>query len=144
MATITKIHARQIFDSRGMLSVFLFFPFWCHLTLLISLGNPTVEADLFTDKGLFRAAVPSGASTGIHEACELRDQIKGDYMGKGVLKAVKNVNEIIAPALVGMAVADQKGLDKKMCDLDGTANKSKIGANAILAVSMVNLNYFFW
>jgi len=115
MATITKVHARQIFDSRG---------------------NPTVECDLYTELGMFRASVPSGASTGSHEAVELRDNIKKDYMGKGVLTAVKNLNEIIAPAIIGDNVCEQKALDEKMIKLDGTSNKGKLGANAILAVSM--------
>jgi enolase len=115
--SIIKIHARQIFDSRG---------------------NPTVEVDLTTDKGLFRAAVPSGASTGIYEALELRDKDPKAYHGKGVLKAVSNVNTLIAPALVGknIDVADQAAVDKVMLDLDGTENKSKLGANAILGVSL--------
>jgi enolase len=114
---ITKIHARQIFDSRG---------------------NPTVEVDLYTEHGLFRAAVPSGASTGIYEALELRDKNPKAYLGKGVLKAVANVNDIIAPALVGKHIdlADQAAVDKIMLDLDGTENKSKLGANAILGVSL--------
>eukprot|EP00123_Amoebidium_parasiticum_P006581 comp17496_c0_seq1/m.17007 comp17496_c0_seq1/g.17007 ORF comp17496_c0_seq1/g.17007 comp17496_c0_seq1/m.17007 type:complete len:437 (-) comp17496_c0_seq1:337-1647(-) len=114
---ITKIHARQIFDSRG---------------------NPTVEVDLTTEHGVFRAAVPSGASTGVHEALELRDGVKTEYHGKAVHKAVKNVNEIIAPALVGkdIDVTDQAAVDKIMIELDGTDNKSKLGANAILGVSM--------
>ncbi|KAJ3272673.1 hypothetical protein HDV01_005309 [Terramyces sp. JEL0728] len=113
---ITKILARQIFDSRG---------------------NPTVEVDLWTANGLFRAAVPSGASTGIHEALELRDGDK-DYLGKSVLKAVANVNGIIAPALIssGLDVVDQKAIDDFMIKLDGTENKGKLGANAILGVSM--------
>ncbi|KAJ1949930.1 phosphopyruvate hydratase [Linderina macrospora] len=113
---ITKIHARQIFDSRG---------------------NPTVEVDMTTDKGLFRAAVPSGASTGVHEALELRDG-GADYMGKAVIKAVANVNEGIAPALIAanIDVADQKAIDEFMINLDGTPNKSKFGANAILGVSL--------
>lgn len=121
MCKISKVIARQIFDSRG---------------------NPTVECDLTTDKGLFRAAVPSGASTGIYEALELRDGVKTDYMGKGVSKAVENVKTIIAPGIKGMDEADQKAVDKKMVEeLDGTTNewgwcKSKLGANAILAVSM--------
>jgi enolase len=115
MATIKCVKGRQIFDSRG---------------------NPTVECDLFTDLGVFRAAVPSGASTGAHEACELRDGVKADYMGKGVLTAVKNLNDIIAPAVKGMDVTQQEALDKKMIELDGTPNKKKLGANAILAVSM--------
>ncbi|KAK2179022.1 hypothetical protein NP493_518g00039 [Ridgeia piscesae] len=115
--SIKAIHARQIFDSRG---------------------NPTVEVDLTTANGMFRAAVPSGASTGIYEALELRDNIKAEYHGKGVLKAVSNVNKLIAPALVGktLDVADQKAIDKIMLDLDGTENKSKLGANAILGVSL--------
>ncbi|KAI9224702.1 enolase [Blastocladiella britannica] len=116
---IKKIHARQIFDSRG---------------------NPTVEVDLITDKGLFRAAVPSGASTGVHEALELRDNIKGDYHGKGVKTAVKNINDIIGPHLVSLSpaldVTDQKKADAVLLALDGTENKSKLGANAILGVSL--------
>lgn len=116
MSYISEIFARQILDSRG---------------------NPTVEVDVLTDQGaLGRAAVPSGASTGIHEAVELRDNDKKKYVGKGVLKAVKNVNESIAPALLGNDVADQTGIDEMMLQLDGTANKSKLGANAILAVSL--------
>jgi len=115
--SITKIHARSIFDSRG---------------------NPTVEVDLYTDKGMFRAGVPSGASTGIHEALELRDNIKSHYMGKGVSQAVKNVNEIISPALIAKSfnVTQQQEIDEFMLSLDGTANKSKLGANAILGVSI--------
>jgi enolase len=116
MSYISEIFARQILDSRG---------------------NPTVEADVITDEGaLGRAAVPSGASTGVHEAVELRDGDKKVYGGKGVVKAVKNVNEMIAPALAGYDVADQTGIDQLMIQLDGTENKSKLGANAILAVSM--------
>lgn len=116
MSYISEIFARQILDSRG---------------------NPTVEVDVLTDEGaLGRAAVPSGASTGIHEAVELRDGDKKKYLGKGVLKAVKNVNEILSPALLGNDVADQTGIDEMMIQLDGTANKAKLGANAILAVSM--------
>jgi len=116
MSYIAEIFARQILDSRG---------------------NPTVEADVITDEGAVgRAAVPSGASTGIHEAVELRDGDKKKYLGKGVLKAVKNVNEIIAPALLGKDVADQTGIDEMMIQLDGTDNKGKLGANGILAVSM--------
>ena len=116
MSYISEIFARQILDSRG---------------------NPTVEVDVLTDEGaLGRAAVPSGASTGIHEAVELRDDDKKKYLGKGVLKAVKNVNETITPALVGYDVADQTGIDQLMIQLDGTPNKGKLGANAILAVSM--------
>jgi len=115
--SIKKILARQIFDSRG---------------------NPTVECDLITDQGMFRAAVPSGASTGIYEALELRDGDKSAYHGKGVSKAVANINNTIAPALIkaNPDVADQGAVDKVMLDLDGTENKGKLGANAILAVSM--------
>jgi len=116
MSYISEIFARQILDSRG---------------------NPTVEVDVLTDEGaLGRAAVPSGASTGIHEAVELRDDDKKIYGGKGVLKAVKNVNDKIAPALIGNDVADQTGIDEMMIRLDGSANKGKLGANAMLAVSM--------
>jgi enolase len=116
MSYIAEIFARQILDSRG---------------------NPTVEVDVLTDEGaLGRAAVPSGASTGVHEAVELRDGDKKKYMGKGVLKAVDNVNKTIAPALLGYDVADQTGIDEMMIQLDGTPNKGKLGANAILAVSM--------
>ena len=103
--------------------------------MIDSRGNPTVEADLVTEDGLFRAIVPSGASTGMYEACELRDG--GDrYMGKGVLNAVKSVNEVLAKELIGMDVRDQEAIDAKMIDLDGTPNKTNLGANAILAVSM--------
>lgn len=103
--------------------------------MIDSRGNPTVEADLITEDGLFRAIVPSGASTGMYEACELRDG--GDrYMGKGVLNAVKSVNEVLAKELIGMDVRDQEAIDAKMIDLDGTPNKTSLGANAILAVSM--------
>jgi len=116
MSYISEIFARQILDSRG---------------------NPTVEVDVLTDEGaLGRAAVPSGASTGIHEAVELRDNDKKKYGGKGVLKAVANVNKTIAPALLGYDVADQTGIDEMMIQLDGTPNKGKLGANAILAVSL--------
>ncbi len=116
MSYISEIFARQILDSRG---------------------NPTIEVDVVTDEGAIgRAAVPSGASTGIHEAVELRDGDKKKYGGKGVLKAVKNVNEIIAPVLLGNDVADQTGIDEMMIQLDGSANKGKLGANAILAISM--------
>lgn len=116
MSYIAEIFARQILDSRG---------------------NPTVEVDVITDEGAFgRAAVPSGASTGIHEAAELRDGDKKKYLGKGVLKAVANVNDQIAPVLLGNDVADQTGIDELMIRLDGTPNKSKLGANAILAVSL--------
>ena len=115
--SIQKIFARTIFDSRG---------------------NPTVEVDLTTEKGLFRAAVPSGASTGIHEALELRDDIKTEYHGKGVKKAVSNINDLIAPALLkeNLQVTDQEAIDNFMIKLDGTENKSKFGANAILGVSL--------
>lgn len=113
---ISNIHARQILDSRG---------------------NPTVEADVTLENGVMgRAAVPSGASTGSHEAVELRDGDKSKYGGKGVLKAVANVNTTISEALVGMDVENQKELDQKMIDLDGTENKGNLGANAILAVSL--------
>ncbi|AHF15611.1 phosphopyruvate hydratase [Niabella soli] len=116
MSYISEVFARQILDSRG---------------------NPTIEVDILTDEGaLGRAAVPSGASTGIHEAVELRDGDKKKYLGKGTLKAVKNVNTIIAPALLGYDVADQTGIDQLMIELDGTPNKGKLGANALLAVSM--------
>ena len=115
MSKIFKINARQIFDSRG---------------------NPTVEVDVITESGsIGRAAVPSGASTGEHEAVELRDGGK-KYMGKGVLSAIKNIHEIISPALIGCSVFDQKNIDKKMIELDGTSNKSKLGANSILGVSL--------
>lgn len=116
MSYISEIFARQILDSRG---------------------NPTVEVDVITDEGAVgRAAVPSGASTGVHEAVELRDGDKKKYGGKGVLKTVKNVNEVLAPALVGYDVADQTGIDQMMIQLDGTENKGKLGANGMLAVSM--------
>jgi enolase len=116
MSYIAEVFARQILDSRG---------------------NPTVEVDVVTDEGGFgRAAVPSGASTGIHEAVELRDNDKSVYLGKGVLKAVQNVNDIIGPEIVGLDVADQAGIDQLMQELDSTENKSKLGANAMLAVSM--------
>ncbi len=115
MSTIINIHARQILDSRG---------------------NPTIEVDVITENGVMgRAAVPSGASTGEHEAVELRDGGK-NYMGKGVLKAVDNVNSIIEPKLIGYTVFDQNLIDQVMIDLDGTPNKSKLGANAILGVSL--------
>lgn len=116
MAIISGIHARQILDSRG---------------------NPTVEVDVYTDRGhMGRAAVPSGASTGIHEAVELRDGDDKVYLGKGVLRAVNNINEAIAEEIVGMYVHDQAGIDQAMIDLDGTPNKANLGANAILAVSL--------
>jgi len=115
MSIIIKVHARQILDSRG---------------------NPTIEVDVITENGILgRAAVPSGASTGEHEAVELRDGGKA-YMGKGVLKAVENVNATIASELVGMSVFEQNAIDKMMIELDGTPNKSNLGANAILGVSL--------
>jgi len=116
MSQIVNIHARQILDSRG---------------------NPTVEVDVMTDSGIIgRAAVPSGASTGVHEAVELRDGDKSYFMGKGVQKAVHNVNEIIADEIAGYYVTDQVEVDKKMIEMDGTPNKGKLGANAILGVSL--------
>ena len=116
MSFIIDIHARQILDSRG---------------------NPTVEAEVTTEDGAFgRAAVPSGASTGKHEAVELRDGDKKIYNGKGVLKAVDNINSSISKALEGVLISDQNEIDSIMLELDGTENKSKLGANAILAVSL--------
>lgn len=116
MSSIINIHARQILDSRG---------------------NPTVEVEVITDGGAMgRAAVPSGASTGIHEAVELRDGDHSIYMGKGVLNAVKNVNKTISDQLIGLDVFEQNEIDRRLLELDGTENKSKLGANAILAVSM--------
>ena len=116
MSYIASVFARQILDSRG---------------------NPTIEVDVLTDsEKLGRASVPSGASTGIHEAAELRDNDKDIYGGKGVLKAVENVNQILEDELLGFDVADQTGIDKLMIEIDGTKNKEKIGANAILAVSL--------
>lgn len=116
MSEITHIQARQVLDSRG---------------------NPTVEAEVFTEDGGFgRAAVPSGASTGIHEAAELRDGDKSMYLGKGVMQAVDNVNNIISETLEGMEVTSQNEIDQVMIELDGTPNKSNLGANAILAVSL--------
>ncbi|MCE7069274.1 MULTISPECIES: phosphopyruvate hydratase [Dyadobacter] len=116
MSTIQSVHARQILDSRG---------------------NPTIEVDIRTENGyLGRAAVPSGASTGKHEAVELRDDDKSVYVGKGVLKAVENVNDIIFPELIGCSVFEQNLIDKIMLELDGTPNKAKLGANAILGVSL--------
>ena len=116
MTYIASVHARQILDSRG---------------------NPTVEVDVMTETGAFgRAAVPSGASTGVHEAVELRDNNKKLYLGKSVTKAVANVNNIIAKSLIGYDVADQTGIDEAMIKLDGTENKGKLGANAMLAVSL--------
>ncbi|MEP7050106.1 MAG: phosphopyruvate hydratase [Pseudomonadota bacterium] len=115
MPEILHINAREILDSRG---------------------NPTVEAEVQTDSGFGRAAVPSGASTGEHEAIELRDGDKQRYGGKGVSKAVTNINDQIGPALLGLSAFDQPAIDKVLLELDGTPNKSKLGANAILAVSM--------
>ncbi len=116
MTTIIEVHAREVIDSRG---------------------NPTVEADVTLSSGIVgRAAVPSGASTGEHEAVELRDGDAKRYGGKGVLEAVKNVNEVIGPRLEGMTATDQIGIDTEMLELDGTPNKSNLGANAILAVSL--------
>jgi enolase len=116
MSLIIDVHARQILDSRG---------------------NPTIEVDVLTENGFIgRAAVPSGASTGIHEAVELRDNDKSVYMGKGVLKAVANVNDVIAKELQGIDVFDQNSIDKLMIELDGTPNKGNLGANAILGVSL--------
>ena len=112
MSQIIGIKGRQILDSRG---------------------NPTVEVDVYTDQGAIgRAAVPSGASTGVHEACELRDGDKSQFLGKGVLNAVNNVNTVLNEELQGMFVSEQKAIDEKMIELDGTENKSRLGANAIL------------
>ena len=120
MSQIINITGRQILDSRG---------------------NPTVEVDVFTSNGVMgRAAVPSGASTGIHEACELRDGDKSIYKGKGVLKAVQNVNKVLAEELKGFYVTEQNEIDQKMIELDGTPNKSNLGANAILGVSLAVAN----
>lgn len=123
-ATISSVRAREIIDSRG---------------------NPTVEADVLTSDGqIFRAAVPSGASTGVYEALELRDKDPQRFLGKGCLQAVNNVNDILSPALKGMDVSQQEAIDRKMVEeIDGTQNewgwcKEKIGANAILAVSLAN------
>jgi enolase len=116
MSQIVSVHAREILDSRG---------------------NPTIEVEVATESGYFgRAAVPSGASTGENEALELRDGDKSRYLGKGVLKAVNNVNNVIAEEIIGMDVTDQTGIDRKMIDLDGTKTKSNLGANAILGVSL--------
>jgi enolase len=116
MTLIQSIHARQILDSRG---------------------NPTIEVDVYTENGAFgRAAVPSGASTGVNEAVELRDGDKSKYLGKGVLKAVSNVNDVIAPELLGLSIFEQNTIDQIMIGLDGTPTKSKLGANAILGVSL--------
>lgn len=116
MTIITNVYAREVLDSRG---------------------NPTVEVEVYLESGVVASAiVPSGASTGAHEAVELRDGDKSRYLGKGVLKAVANVNDIIAPEVIGMDAVDQLSIDRKMIELDGTPNKGKLGANAILAVSM--------
>lgn len=116
MSQIIGIRGRQILDSRG---------------------NPTVEVEVFTEQGAMgRAAVPSGASTGVHEACELRDGDKSQYLGKGVMQAVQNVNNVLNEELRGMYVSEQKSIDMKMIELDGTENKSRLGANAILGVSL--------
>src|SRR4051812_3144761 len=116
MTAIIDIHAREILDSRG---------------------NPTVEVDVLLDDGSFgRAAVPSGASTGAHEAVELRDGDKGRYLGKGVTKAVSAVNNEIREALLGVDAEDQRDIDLAMIELDGTENKGRLGANAILGVSL--------
>lgn len=115
MSKIKKVHAREVLDSRG---------------------NPTVEVDVFTEKGIFRAITPSGASAGMHEAIELRDGDKKRFLGKGVLKAVENVNKKIAPKLIGLDCKEQEKIDNLLLELDGTENKSNLGANAILPVSM--------
>ena len=116
MSYIDRIHARQVLDSRG---------------------NPTIEVEAISIDGYMgRAAVPSGASTGIHEAVELRDGDKGIYLGKGVQKAVSNVKTVISDALNGMDIFDQKAIDQRLISLDGTENKSNLGANAILGTSM--------
>ncbi len=116
MPYIIDVYAREVIDSRG---------------------NPTIEVEVETESGAFgRAIVPSGASTGEREALELRDGDKTRFLGKGVLKAVENVNDFIAEAVIGMDVTDQNGIDKLMIELDGTPDKSKLGANAILGVSM--------
>src|SRR5690606_35043436 len=116
MTIISELVSREVLDSRG---------------------NPTVEVEVYLESGgTGRAIVPSGASTGAYEAIELRDGDKSRYLGKGVLKAVDHVNSIIAPELIGWDALDQVGIDRKMIELDGTPNKAKLGANAILAVSM--------
>src|SRR5436190_10597872 len=116
MTLIAEIRAREVLDSRG---------------------NPTVEVDVVLEDGAFgRAIVPSGASTGAHEALELRDKDTKRYQGKGVLTAVANVNDAIAPEIAGLDATDQRALDQALLDLDGTANKSKLGANAMLGVSL--------
>jgi len=116
MPYISDVYAREVLDSRG---------------------NPTIEVEVYTESGAYgRAMVPSGASTGEHEAVELRDGDKKRYLGKGVLKAVENVNEVIAPEIIGLDVTQQAYIDQLMIELDGTPNKAKLGANAILGVSM--------
>src|SRR5262245_55700722 len=116
MSEIIQIHGRQILDSRG---------------------NPTIEVDVTLSDGSFgRAAVPSGASTGVHEAWELRDGDKAQFLGKSVLKAVKSVNDTLAKELIGWDALDQTGLDRRMNELDGTENKKNLGANALLGVSL--------
>ena len=116
MSLIVEIYAREVLDSRG---------------------NPTVEVEVTTENGTVGSAiVPSGASTGVHEAVELRDGDKSRYLGKGTLNAVNNVNEIIADELIGFDIFDQVGIDRALIQIDGTENKSKLGANAILGVSM--------
>ncbi|HQN99217.1 MAG TPA: phosphopyruvate hydratase, partial [Bacteroidales bacterium] len=116
MSNIAYINARQILDSRG---------------------NPTIEVDVITDDGVLgRAAVPSGASTGVHEAVELRDENPSLYLGKSVLKAVDNVNSVLREELKGMYIFDQNEIDARMIEIDGTPNKAKFGANAILGVSL--------
>src|SRR5580765_8376294 len=116
MSEIIQIHGRQILDSRG---------------------NPTIEVDVELSDGSFgRAAVPSGASTGIHEAWELRDGDKSQYLGKSVAKAVANINLILAKELIGESALDQTGIDRRMIELDGSDNKKNLGANAILGVSL--------
>lgn len=127
MSEIFDVYAREILDSRG---------------------NPTVEVEVELESGAFGIAqVPSGASTGVHEAIELRDNDPKRYLGKGVLKAVENVNEIIAPEIIGYDATDQLTIDKLLIELDGTPNKSRLGANAILGVSLATANAaadFFW
>ena len=124
MSNIISIYGREILDSRG---------------------NPTVEVEVITESGIMAtAAVPSGASTGEYEAVELRDGDKSRYLGKGVLKAVSNVNDIIAPEIVGMEVTEQAIIDQIMIDLDGTPNKAKLGANAILGVSLAVARAAAW
>jgi len=124
MSEIIDIYAREILDSRG---------------------NPTVEVEVYLESGVMgRAAVPSGASTGEREALELRDGDKSRYLGKGVLKAVKHVNEIIAEALIGWEASDQTGIDRKLLELDGTDFKSNLGANALLGVSLALAPPKYW